>query len=280
MSTVIENDLSSQVNSALNPPGILSPEGGLIIYRAFQQEFCFTPGRPVMQAYNPELRQVVFFRPLCKSWKCPYCARRRATAAQIRAVRGVEVLSGTKHVDFVTVTSHERLDPAATLAVLPLAWNKLNRRLKRAAGDAQYFAVPEQHEDGRWHLHAIIAADLSLKKKWWKDNARSCGLGYQSDVKEVTSAGGVGGYVSKYLTKSLEYSNLPKYFKHVRSSHGWPKQPVPEKPAGWTFSMIAKKTPLRDEMRRAIDAGLTVVDADGLSSWSWINDWAAMDFED
>ena len=226
MSTIEPIDDESQSSPASD---FMSPAGGLIVYRTIQQnsEICTALNRPFLKAINHSTKQVVLFRPRCKSWRCPGCAKINAQKVVLRAANGSEVMQSRGAVlDFVTVTSHEKLDPAASLAVLPKAWNKLNRRMSREAASHEYLAIPEQHKDGRWHLHAIVTA--KLPKKWWKDNARQCGLGYQSDVQEVRTLGGVAYYVSKYVSKTLENPNLPKNFRRVRASHGWPELPAME----------------------------------------------------
>lgn len=255
-------------------PVFQSPEGGLIVYRGFQQNSeCSAPNRPLIKAVNRASKQVILFHPRCKSWRCPACAAVNAQKAVLRAVNGSEVLiaQGFK-IDFVTVTSHEKLDAAASLAVLPLAWNKLNIRIKRAAQTALYFAIPEQHADGRWHLHAMTTAILS--KKWWKDNARTCGLGYQSDVQEVKSLGGVAYYVAKYVGKTLQNSNLPANFKRLRHSHSWPELPVMGELPGWEFLPVQRDIPVQHEVDVYQHMGFTVVMADEKSSWDWIEHWA------
>lgn len=252
-------------------PVFPSPEGGLILYRLIQQDGCQAINRPMLRMINHELGQAVYFRPLCKSWTCPYCAPRRAWMWRKRAEYGSGVLVGTGGLDFVTVTSHEKLDAAASLAVLPHAWNKLNIRIKRAWDSPEYFAVPEQHQDGRWHLHVIVTA--RLKKKWWKDNARACGLGYQSDVQEVGDVGGVGNYVTKYLTKTLQNSNLPKGFRRVRLSRGWPSLPSREF-GDWEFKKLGELDAVNDEIAYLRKTGFTVILADGSSSWDWVENMA------
>lgn len=270
MSSLSQNPDDCQPSDDLS---FLSAESGLIIYRVIQQDSCVAPRRPILRAVNSTLQQVVFFRPLCKSWNCPYCAPRRATMWQIRAVTGVQVFRDLgRPVDFVTVTSHEKLSASASQAVLGSAWNKLRTRLSRDGGDdVEYFAVPEQHKNGRWHLHAIVT--VQLKKRWWKDNARECGFGFQSDVQEVKSLGGVGSYVSKYLTKSLEIENAPRRFRRVRLSHGWPEQPKYEKP-GWEFSKLPGDRPLNDAVRAYREARFTVVMSDGTAAWDWLENMA------
>lgn len=272
MSSVDDFDTSSQPDFS---PVFQSPEGGLIVYRTFRQESCQTVGRPLLKITNAQLKQAIFFRPLCNTRSCPHCAQILARRWVYRAVHGSEVLSTAHKLDFLTVTSHEKLDAAASLAVLPKAWDKLRRRVTRAAETAEYFAVPEQHKNGRWHLHAIITARLS--RRWWKDNARQCGLGYQSDVQEVNSLGGVSFYVTKYITKMLQNSNLPKGSKVVRTSHGWPQLPEMPKPAGWTYSVVPSPDALNTEAERYQTIGYTVVIADSASVWDWLDTFGKMD---
>lgn len=268
MSVTIEPNISESQSS--EAPLFMSPEGGLIVYRGIQQELeCSAPNRPLLKAVNHATRQAILFHPRCKSWRCPACAAKNAQKAILRAVHGSEVLIAEGlRIDFVTVTSHEKLDAEASRAVLPLAWNKLNRRIKRAAQSALYFAIPEQHQDGRWHLHAMTTA--RLPKKWWKDNARRCGLGYQSDVQEVKSLGGVAYYVAKYVGKTLQNSNLPTNFKRLRHSQEWPDLPALPKTPGWEFFPVQPHVPVQHEIDSYQRMGFTVVLADEVSSWDWI----------
>lgn len=258
-------------NQPPQAPFFVPPQGGLIVYRKSQQNssFCIARNRPLLKAVNHAAKQAVLFRAGCGTWGCPYCGQKNAQKAVFNAVHGSEVLieQGAK-IDFLTVTSHEKLDAAASLAVLPLAWNKLNRRIKRAAHSCEYFAIPEQHKNGRWHLHAMISANLP--KKWWKDNARACGLGYQSDVQEVHSLGGVAYYVAKYQTKLLQQANLPKNFRRIRHSNGWPALPEPAPLIGWQFFLVPRDIPENHEIDSYTHLGYTVVMADETSSWDWL----------
>lgn len=265
----------SASRQGLPSPVFPSPEGGLILYRLIVRDGCQAENRPMLRAVNSTLGQAVYFRPLCKSWNCPYCAPRRAWMWRKRAEYGSDVLTTVGGLDFVTVTSHEKLSAAASLAVLPKAWHKLYFRLRRRAETVEYFAVPEQHKSGRWHLHVIVTA--RLKKKWWKDNARACGLGYQSDVQEVADSGGVGNYVTKYLTKTLQNSNLPKGFRRVRLSHGWPSLPGREF-GDWEFAKLGELDAVNDEVAYLQKRGFTVILADGSSSWDWLENMADVEW--
>lgn len=165
----------------------------------------------------------------CDSWSCPECSKRMAAHWILRAEIGVRQYIGAgQHVDFITITSHEKLpDFASTERVWRAAWPVLYAALKRRAIKLQYFIVPERHKDGRMHVHALWNADVS--QRWLKDNARRRGLGYQAKIKHVDNAGQATSYVTKYVGKSLG-DDVPKRFRRVRVSQGWPNVPVPVTP--------------------------------------------------
>lgn len=174
-------------------------------------------------------RRALVTRADCDSWKCPECSKRMAENWKLRAMIGVRQYIGQgKHVDFITITSHEKLpDFAATETVWRSAWPVLYAALKRRSTALQYFIVPEKHKDGRMHVHALWTANVS--QKWLKDNSRSRGLGYQAKVKPVTDAVYAVRYVGKYVGKSLG-DDAAKRFRRVRVSQGWPDIPLPVTP--------------------------------------------------
>lgn len=249
----------------------LSAVGGLILYRLTRQENnCTAPNRPLMKAVNRATKQAVFFRPACKSWRCPGCAENRKKRWLYVARHGAEVFDSQGiGVDFLTITSHEKLNAAGSFAVMSSAWDKLRRRIAHISLEHEYFLVPEQHKDGRWHIHAIITA--KLPKRWWKDNARSCGFGYQSDVQEVKSLGGVYYYVSKYLGKTLQNSNLPRGFRRVRVSQGWPELPELPSPQGWIFLVLEHDRPLAWDVEAYQREGFSVAITDENVAWELVN---------
>jgi len=136
-----------------------------------------------------------------------------------------EILRRGEPLDFVTITSHEKLpDFAATERVWRDAWGKLYSALKRRNPSLQYMIVPEKHKSGRMHVHALWNAGVS--QRWLKNNARSRGLGYQCKVIHVDGAGYAQKYIVKYVGKDLG-SNVPAHFRRVRVSQGWTEIPEP-----------------------------------------------------
>lgn len=174
-------------------------------------------------------RRALVTRADCDSWKCEECSKRMAENWKLRAMIGVRGYIGAGlHVDFITITSHEKLSSfAATEAVWRKAWPVLYAALKRRSTALQYFVVPEKHKDGRMHVHALWTANVS--QKWLKDNARRRGLGYQAHRRPVHEAGVAVRYIGKYIGKALG-SDAPPRFRRVRVSSGWPEIPLPITP--------------------------------------------------
>jgi len=136
-----------------------------------------------------------------------------------------QILAKGEVLDFVTITSHERLpDFAATERVWREAWTGLYHALKRQKQGLEYMIVPEKHKNGRMHVHALWNAGVS--KRWLKTNARKRGLGFQCEIKPVDSSGRAQKYVTKYVGKDLGAIDIP-HFRRVRVSHGWADIPAP-----------------------------------------------------
>jgi hypothetical protein len=173
-------------------------------------------------------------------------------------------------VQFVTLTSHEKLQSAElTFAVLAKAWNKLNRRAKREAErlgyTAYYVSIPEQHKSGRWHLHMLYSPALPLR--FWKDNARASGLGYQCAVRDFEAHGRAGQYMLKYLRKSLKTSvnGWAKSMRRIRHSNNWPISEQNKRTnKDWEWDILPKEVSLRDEIDRLIEAGYRVTVSDSI----------------
>lgn len=204
---------------------------------------CETRGRPTLLAINDDLRQAIVFRPRCKQWSCPYCAQINRRLWVVRTYYGAEVLTDRQNeLRFVTLTSHERLSYRATWQVWPKAWSILYNRAKRKQPDASYILVPEQHKDGRLHIHMLT--NWTMPTRWWKDNARECGLGYIAEAEEPKSLAHAAWYIGKYISKQLDVTTWPKGFRRVRPAHNWPKTPPPGRPDGWRFEPAAPDKPL------------------------------------
>jgi hypothetical protein len=191
---------------------------------------CCKPNRPWMIGFDETVSAFYIFRPDCKCWNCPSCAKRLRARWTKRAYLGIEAyIADGLEFKFVTVTSHERLYSLyQTLYVWPNAWGKLRKRIDRAAGNWKFLMIPEQHRDGRLHVHLIASTDLGTR--WWKDNARACGLGYTAEEEEFRAGKSdplrAAAYAAKYLDKQLGVRLWPRYFHHIRTSQSFPELPI------------------------------------------------------
>lgn len=86
----------------------------------------------------------------------------------------------------------------------------LNNQKKRFAPDLKYIVVPEQHKDGAWHFHALLAdvgtmvfADSGIVQKGRKVyNMSKWSYGFTT-ATQVADVGKTASYVSKYISKDL-----------------------------------------------------------------------------
>jgi hypothetical protein len=97
-----------------------------------------------------------------------------------------------------------------------------------------------------------------MPERWWKDNGRSCGFGYQADVDEVHSPGGAGWYALKYLLKQLDGATWADGTRRFSTSQNWPALPELEKQKGWKFEPIPPDVSTQYVMREMQESGFEV----------------------
>jgi len=172
---------------------------------------------------NHSLRKTVIFTPNCKRWSCEICSLKNTKKWIARVINGVNELGGKWYM--LTLTSHEKMrGTSASLKCLRTGFTKFAERLRRKYGTRHYVKVWEFHEDKTFHLHFLI--DCAMPKKWIKDNARACGMGYQVDMHQVDNAGMVAGYIAKYTLKNAaNLENMPKNLRRIQCSLNFPKLP-------------------------------------------------------
>lgn len=191
---------------------------------------CTGKNRPFMVARNNKHKTAIFFQPRCKLWSCPTCAETNAALWAITAYHGTQILAKSGlNLMFTTVTNHERLSPEMAYRLWPEQWKKLRQRAVRAAGTFEYLLIPERHASTKMHVHLLNTG--SLTERWWKNNARSCGLGYQDKSIKINNPRLGAWYTTKYLAKQLQDTAWPRGHRHVRTSQHWPRpiqNPLPD----------------------------------------------------
>jgi len=246
--------------------------GGLDLIEQVAADTCSAPNRPLLQGVNPITKRAALFRPRCGSWSCPSCAEINRKLWAFKAQHGANVLQEQNPdipLQFVCLTSHEKLSPQASISVLPKAWPKIRKRAGRASGlELVYFAVPERHKSGKLHLHAIVRVDLP--ERWWKDVPRACGMGYMNDAGELTGATPAALYVSKYLSKTLVEESWPKNHRRVRKSNNWPALPEQTGLSDLVFEIVPKEVSLEVAYMRLIRQGYRVEMRGHARAWEYL----------
>lgn len=208
----------------MSEANFVSPQSGLTFIEQLQilstNWLCLKDDRPYLSGVSENTKKVVLTRPSCKMWNCPACAARNARRWIARVINHINRVGGLDW-NFLTITAHEKMRGAASIKSLRQGWKKLYNRIRERFGVHDYVKVWERHADGSFHLHLLMCA--KIKKRWLKDNARACGLGYQVDVRHVDNAGKVAGYISKYMVKSGLGEEFPKGLRRIEVSRGWTK---------------------------------------------------------
>lgn len=187
---------------------------------------CVRPPQNWLLGKDPETKVCLLMQPSCKTWACPTCAARNARRWIARIINGVNHMDGVWWM--FTLTAHEKMrGQTASIKNLREGWKKLYNRARRKYETASYCKVWEMHADDTFHLHGLVDRDWT--KRWLKDNARQCGMGYQVDVHEVDNAGQVAGYIAKYMLKSESVQNagnpFPKNLRRIEVSRDWLELP-------------------------------------------------------
>jgi len=246
-----------------------SAVGGLTIIEQVAEGLCSNTRRPMMVASNPNAKAAVFFSPRCKSWHCPECANiNRRLWTWVAAYGSEQILAAGQPIGFFTVTSHEKLSNDGALRALPSGWAALRKRVQYVVPSVAYLLIPEPTLKGKVHLHGIVSADLS--KRWWKDNARACGFGYQADAQRIEHAAAVAVYTAGYIGKQLESGAFGKGFHRVRTSQNWQRPPDPEEYSDWVFETLPPERALQASIGDFKQSGYQTVLADHRSAWTVI----------
>lgn len=187
---------------------------------------CPRTGTPYLIGDDHKNAKRTIIKARCKQWDCPYCAEVNRSVHYNRIVSNIHRrMSKGDTFSFVTITCHEKwrgFDASST------NWfrnkDKLLARYRRAVKkrgfvSPNYVYIPETHTDESIHIHGVFSDTLS--GRWWKDNSRSSGLGYQCKSKEVTSVRQAVNYCVKYITKEMGKPSPTKGFRRINYSRSF-----------------------------------------------------------
>lgn len=162
----------------------------------------------------------------CKSWNCETCAAINSRLHAVKCANGVyAMIHAGIRPKFITLTLPAGArTPEWAFSKLADMWDKMRNRLQYSARKIKipvwYSAFVETHKSGLPHFHIITS--YAPTKYVLKNMAVASGMGYKVDVSPVRNKAGVAWYISKYGSKSQGKMGLPKGFRRVRYSEGFP----------------------------------------------------------
>lgn len=211
---------------------------------------CPTP----MRMFNAEANVVSV---ACDRWKCDICRQVLSYRWAVRVRYGMALHGGTAYHWTLTLPGKIK-SSAFAFMVLPNLWDNLRKTMQRERKRWDYAAFVEihPHRTGIAHFH-IVSFEVSQTRI--KDRAAHAGFGYMA-TEQLIEGWEAAFYVSKYTSK--QGAQMPKGFRRVRLSQGWPKLPdaiyeiplIPMRPRE-TLSAYLERVHLRTgEPRPDIDA--------------------------
>lgn len=193
-------------------------------------------------------------RLACDQWKCDSCRKVLSYHWATRVRYGLALWDGPKRHWTLTLSGKVR-SPHFAFGILDECWDNLRKKMQRTFGRWNYAAFVELHPSrvGIAHFHVISLENSPARLK---DVAHHAGFGYQAKDTEIDGPQ-ASFYVAKYTSKQGE--DMPRGFRRVRLSHGWPDLP----PATYEIPILlpGRREPLTAYFERvALAAHLTVPD--------------------
>lgn len=216
---------------------------------------CPTVNVPYLIGDSHEKQKRTISKARCKLWDCPYCKYINREEHYNRVASGLSVLSKRGYeFTFTTITCHEKWRGySASLKNWRANKDKFLARYRRHIKKnytyaPEYVYIPETHSDGTIHIHGVFSGRVSTR--WFKDNARTCGLGYMAESEELKSVLQAVNYCTKYITKQMGESQPSKGFRRINYSRGFPVKTRIE--SGMEWRTIKKDESIKDAILEGV----------------------------
>jgi hypothetical protein len=159
----------------------------------------------------------------CDQWNCVFCARMLAYRWAERVRYGISLWPLHDSYFWTFTLPAWVAYPKTGFRILPDLWDHLRREIQKVYPHWHYAAFvechPHRHFIPHFHVISLAAAPYRLN-----DLAAHCGFGFKSWDRQITSKA-AAQYVTKYASKQGYV--MPRGFRRVRISYGWPKLPKP-----------------------------------------------------
>ena len=163
-------------------------------------------------------------------------------------------------MSFVTITCHEKWRGSdASVKNWRKNKDKLLARYRRrysqdSAVSPEYVYIPEFHKDETVHIHGLFSGDFG--ERWWKDNARECGLGYMATSERLGSVLQAVNYITKYMVKEMGVESPVKGFRRICYSQGFPA--TKHNPSDYDWRMLERTETIESALIEGLSKGYSV----------------------
>lgn len=145
----------------------------------------------------------------CKSWSCPYCAKRQRA-------KWAERITRAKPQWFLTLTRDPRpgWTPQQTYEYMCKGFPKLVAAIRNKIGNFEFCAIWELHEDGFPHLH-VAWSGAFLPLRWLSAILPKFNFGPVCRNFPIQDTRKLGLYVAKYMAKTMGSLSRPVRFRRI-----------------------------------------------------------------
>lgn len=188
----------------------------------------------------------------CKQWTCEYCAAKNREIWRAKLIHHINETKGAWA--WITLTAHsKKRGERASIKNLREGWTKIYNKLKYKFGGFSYARIYEKHQDGSYHIHAIISIsfdDIHERQSsdgstttyslWLAQAAKDAKIGYYTHAANIPTefsqhAGFIASYITKYIVKldTVTKNELGRV-RHIQVSQNWIEKEVVVSGA-WAF---------------------------------------------
>lgn len=225
--------------------------------------------------------RTVICRIRCKKWSCEYCSELNADMWRSRLRYGLKLTPGTWQ--FITYTAHRkwRGTEASYKNISTNSkklWQRLRYLIKKNGCESMVYArIFELHKDGSVHVHGFVRAPMGIypttRSKlrenrtredqngidWLSDASAACGMGWAVDCSELRDRTKAIRYVTKYASKNVFDTELPRGARRIVTSQNFPKPDWMDRDSSGEWEVIKNGIPT-DLLFRAIAHGNEIYD--------------------
>lgn len=245
--------------------------------------------RAILKTSDDE-KQDMFFRARCKQWNCEECAVTNARIWRAYIIDTLNKKFPEARWSFCTITIKKSVHKLATKQERILAsvqeyqkkWNSFITRMKALFGKFEYVRVIEMHKSGVLHIHFLASVQFDdivhtksglVYSKKFLSVVKGAKFGYIANTQNLDTskfhAGGVAGYITKYMTKEKAEFHQAVHGLRVRRVQTSRNFGSPSNENENHYNWKIRSTITQDDLKRAYASGKELYDLNRKRVLDW-----------